>query len=75
MTLTWFWTLRTDAISLIRAIAPVAVAGMRANTVIETLELRARRAAVVRESPLPDWCRWCSALPTGRRSAHLGPDS
>jgi hypothetical protein len=47
MTLTWFWTLRTDAISLIRAVAPVAVVGMCANTAIEVFQLHASTAAVV----------------------------
>jgi len=71
MTLTWFWTIRTDSISLIRAVAPVAVAGMCVNTVIEVLQLRAKTAAIV--GFLPHF--WVAAPSIGSVAANAAGDN
>src|ERR1700722_686582 len=46
ITLTWFWTLRAAPEDLIRAVAPVVIVGMSANTVISIAQLATRRVAV-----------------------------
>jgi hypothetical protein len=45
--ITWYWTLTADPVSLIRAVVPVAVAGMCVNAVIEIVQVSATKAAVV----------------------------
>ncbi len=46
MVITWYWTLTADPVSLIRAVAPVAVAGMCVNAVVEIAQVSAGKAAV-----------------------------
>lgn len=46
MVITWHWTLRADAVSLIRAVAPLITVAMCVNTVIEVAQVSAGKAAV-----------------------------
>jgi hypothetical protein len=43
--ITWYWTLTADPVSLIRAVAPIVVAGMCVNAVIEIVQLSVKKAA------------------------------
>jgi hypothetical protein len=44
---TWYWTLDTDPVSLIRAVTPLIAGAMCVNTAIELWQMAARKAAVV----------------------------
>jgi hypothetical protein len=70
MVITWYWTLSADPVSLIRAVAPVAVAGMCANTVIELAQLSAGKAAVF--GVLPRF--WDAAPSVGSVAANAAED-
>jgi hypothetical protein len=46
MILTWYWTLRSEPVQLLRAAAPVIVAGMCANALLEMMQVTAGKAVV-----------------------------
>ena len=70
MVITWYWTLTADPVSLIRAVAPVAVAAMCVNAVIEITQVSAGKAAVF--SFLPRF--WDAAPSAGSVAANAASD-
>jgi hypothetical protein len=70
MVITWYWTLTADPVSLIRAVTPVAVAGMCMNTVIEIAQVSVGKAEVF--SFLPRF--WDAAPSAGSVAANAASD-
>jgi hypothetical protein len=70
MVVTWYWTLTVDPVTLIRAVAPVAVAGMCVNVVIEAAQVSAGKAAVF--SFLPRF--WDATPSAGSVAANAASD-
>ena len=70
MVITWYWTLTADPVSLIRAVAPVAVAAMFVNAVIEIAQVSGGKAAVF--SFLPRF--WDAAPSAGSVAANAASD-